>query len=189
MRPRGWSAFWTILAAVAGVVGAAAAVYPLLNTEQQLAHLSYDDDLTVLRVETFSEPVILTGGWQLKKGQWWANETLQAGDVVIVFADTRVPANDRKALFLDKQAIEKWVGQKQVSCRTGRTDGVPCWEFVMAPCPEHLGELEIGLEFRSKSGLSWARRKLPYCIRVGVYGPPASDPADAYWKGVPGAVR
>ena len=183
-----WSSFWTIIASMAGVIGAAAAVYPLLTTDQQLAHLAYNEELEFLRVETFSEPIILTGGWYIKKGAWWNSETLRTGGVVaagydtyskewIGLKDTRIAANQRKSLLLDKTALEQWVRGKPATCEHNRYKS--CTELVMVSCAEEIGELEVGVEYKSRAGLSWARRNLPYCVRSGI--PSATDDKKSYW--------
>jgi len=164
MRPRGWGYFWTALGTAAGVVGAAAAVYSVLNTSQHEALIrfpSYLDEPDFVWVESLSSTVILTGNWFIKHGKWWNARTLSAGDVVGLgdLADLRVATNDRRLVSIDGQALERWVGGRLEKC--------------------HPGEFEIGVEYKSKSGVLWARTELPFCAREA--GVPTPGGRDAIW--------
>lgn len=170
--------FWTIVASIAGVIGAAAAVYPLINADHHPAHLTFPDHLDRPRyvwVENLSDPIVLTGNWYIKRGQWWNTRTLRTGDVIgridstsytrRNFRDLRVTANERKMVSIDSHALEDWAGG------------------ALTPCSP--GEFDLGLEFKSKAGSSWAYTTLPFCIAPNI--PPGPDltsekeKADLYW--------
>ena len=159
-----WRYFWTIVASVAGVIGAAAAVFPLLTAEQLAVHLSYDQELDGLRVETLSEPVILTGKWYISRGRWWNSNSLQTGDILgEPFNGKRIAANDRRTLYVNKRTLEVWAGTT--------SDCPPRHDFCDRPrqlitCPSDDREFEIGLEAKSRFGTQWARMNLPYCIKT-----------------------
>jgi hypothetical protein len=158
MRRPSWSSFWTVLAAIAGVVGAAAAVYPLFQPDQQAARLAFphylDSPPYHVWVVTLSDPVVLTGGWYIKRGPWWHAQTLRDGAAVGTvestslasrpLKDVRVAMNERKLVFIDERPVEEW------------SSG------ALAPC--NAGELEMGVEYTWRGGSSWARTTLPLCV-------------------------
>lgn len=151
MRPRGRGYFWTVLGTVAGVVGAAAAMYSILSTDQHDAHVTspnYLDGPDFVWVQSLSDTVILTGNWFIKHGKWWNARTLLTGNVVGLggLTDLRVAANDRKLVSIDGLALERWAGGRLEKC--------------------YPGDFEIGIEYKSKSGLSWARTALHFCVRA-----------------------
>ena len=175
MRLKSWSSFWTILATVAGVIGAGAAVYPLFTSEQQAAHLAAPDDFDLLAgvyVETFSDPISLTGNWYIRRGPWWRLSSLRTGNVVGEYAheyvqhrslhlgyelrattetvwrtmkDMRVAANSKKFVTVQREPVQDWAGGPIRRC--------------------DASEFQIGLEYRWKGGTSWATMKLPYCVQ------------------------
>jgi hypothetical protein len=151
MRPRTWHWFWTILATIAGVIGAGAAVYPLLNPDPQVAYLAVEvrpDD--TVRVEAFSEPVILTGKWYIRQGHWWWSKTLTDGEALTLgiyrFEETRMQANGRRWIHIDDNVVANKFGHARL------------WK-----CPLNQTDFELGIEIRSKTGLSWLRTALPMC--------------------------
>jgi hypothetical protein len=120
---------------VAGVIGAAAAVYPLVFTNQQYLHLTVRPG--GVRIQPLSDPVILTGNWYVKKRwAWFASD----GDVTFENSvkGRRVTA-DMNVYFLEP-----------------KTTGVN-------GCADEDGDFELWVEFASKSGTGWASTRLPYC--------------------------
>jgi hypothetical protein len=141
LRPRTWASFWKIAASVAGVIGAAAAVYPLVFTDQQFVHLTYNQKLQMVQVDTLSEPIILTGNWYAKKKRWWhPNVIFSKGSIslagMIAHKDQRIQADSRRHLALSTVLIDDCLA----------------------------GDFEIGVEFKSKAGLAWARTTPPLCL-------------------------
>ena len=188
-RPLSWAFIWTILGSVAGVIGAAAAVYPLLTQEQHRAYITYKGEIDLFAIETLSEPIALTGNWYVKKGSWWSKALHQTG--YEVEKDKRVLANARYSFSLDRWTIkEKVFNGADAACN--EKGGAHC--IWLVPCSIAEGEFEFGLEYRSKHGLAWARTKLPYCVRRGgstqpsqsadqTVQTPREDPTDKYWNG------
>lgn len=162
---------WTILSAIAGVIGAGAAVYSLLIKDEQHAVLTYIDQLDLVRIETFSEPIVLTGNWYVQRGAWWNAETLSSGDAVVTFdgfsemslEEVRIPPNSRKVLHVDLRALQSWVTNNTKKCEKNRQGGVQC-KYKVVKCSPDQGEVQLGVEYTSRSGIKWARRLLPYCI-------------------------
>lgn len=146
---RRWGRFWAIVGGIAGVVGAAAAVYPLVYMEQQFVHLTLDEDW--LRMQTLSEPVILTGNWNVRRtrGRWPLRDAIEferGRDPFNVIGDIeqkRVFTNANERAFLT--IVRHW----------------PAVEH----CGPRAGQFEFGMEFKSKAGLGWAYTRLPYCTR------------------------
>src|SRR5262245_5232796 len=102
MRPaRRRASGWTIVATVAGVVGAAGALFPLVfATEPQIVHLTLGATDS-LYAETLADSVILTGNWRIKRiRRWWLDEVaFEPGrdphEIIRgSFKDLRVPAPD-----------------------------------------------------------------------------------------------
>jgi len=160
MRRRTWSSFWAILAAIAGVIGAGAAVYPLLQSDQQAAHLVFpshiDSPPFKVWVQALSEPIILTGNWYISRGPWWWPQTLRHKDALWTYdvglsvtqrtlKDVRIPMNERRGVWIDDEQIANWTGGPIAVCNPG--------------------EFEIGIEYKWKSGSSWARTTLPLCAK------------------------
>jgi len=166
MRSRGWASFWTILAATAGVVGAGAAVYPLLQPDQHAAHItfpfSFDRQPYMVRVVTLSDPVVLTGRWYIRRASWWNFGTLTTGTAVAIYVrtgldtgaprdelrtlkDVRIGVNEGKYVDIDGDVIREWAGGSSLT-----------------NCD--AGEFEIGIEYKWKGGTSWARMTLPLCV-------------------------
>lgn len=159
MGRRGRISIWTALGTVAGVVGAGAAVYSVFSTNQHDALVTfpnYLDQPEFVWVEALSNTVVLTGNWFLKSGNWWNARTLSAGDVVGLgnLTGLRIAANERRVVPIDDSALKSWLGGRLERC--------------------HPGEIEMGVEYISKSGVSWARTKLPFCARETVNPPRAS---------------
>jgi hypothetical protein len=151
--------------AVAGVTGAAAAVYPLFNTEQHFAHLSLDDDVFLgsnrtLTVKALSDPIVVTGSWYLKHGSWWNATVLQA-DALSGPKDKSVAPGEQAFFYLDEAVMRDWIAPSKCPpkgghCRRAR---------IVEMCAEERGQIEVGIELKSKNGAVWARRRLPYCVR------------------------
>lgn len=167
MRARGWSSFWTIVAAIAGVIGAAAAIYPLLGTDQQFAYLTLDEDLEDVRLYALSEPIILTGNWSIKRKQWLgsanaSSNTTTPSLLLVEIKDRRVPAGERTTISFWWPALSR-----------------------VSRCPLDKGDLELSVEFRSKHGLALARTTLPYCSQQSSTPTsettPTADDTDRYW--------
>lgn len=169
------TSFWTMVATLAGVIGAGASIYPLLNSEQQVVHLvlgkeiwrgSYD-----VYVHTLSEPVILTGEWTVRKkrGWWWESNVLDS------------TKHEGKFLFGDFKDRRVNAGSRTVLLASDRVDG-------FERCDVTEGELEFALQIKSKVGIAWARTTLPNCDRRTESGrrekPVVSDQTD-YWKNIP----
>jgi predicted negative regulator of RcsB-dependent stress response len=138
-----------VAATVAGVIGAAAAVYPFFRTDQQLLHLTLVDK-DFLQAEAFSEPVVLTGNWHIRRlRRWWWNEVVldgrddRATHVVWSFKDRRVRADADGSTLVTE--LHGWSGAYRCEGSTP-------------------GEFEFGLEFKSRAGLAWAYIVLPYCV-------------------------
>ena len=193
-----WSNFWTVVAALAGVIGAAAAVYPLFNGRHQSVHLAYCCDsvelgvtfggvvtnskklsgtIGILNIHTFSEPVILTGNAisriaRLDSGIFEAGGSLIASEIDEI-RDKRVAANQKFQLIM----AGGWYEPRNLRVRSTSLER-------HKSCPEAVGEFEAALEFRSASGLQWARATVPFCLRSD--RPVHSKGEDDYWRNVPG---
>jgi hypothetical protein len=151
-----WSHIWTIIATIAGVIGAGAAVYPLLRNDNYGAHLAFPnlDEPRYVWMESLNDPIVLTGEWYIKRGAWWNRRTLRVGDVVrrvddklLEFRgikDFRVAANEKRIISIDHQELSTWANGRLKSC--------------------NRGEFEIGIEYKWKGGTSWARTRLPFCV-------------------------
>jgi SPOR domain len=190
-----WGVFWTVVGAVAGVIGAGAAIYPLLIADQKLVHLitSCSEKLVVgklggniqpiddcgsrfFSIETLSEPVILTGNVYLKpmKGRAFAE-----GSGIFVatnLRNRRVPANDRVRFY-------DWPDNVRL-----RSDDVAS----LITCPTNVGEFEFGVEFLSKGGASWARARQSYCFEHekerSAPAPESFNPTIIWPAGTPGSA-
>jgi hypothetical protein len=142
------ASLWTILATLAGVIGAAAAVYPLFPKDQQPLHLVLDAEGAV-RAETFSEPVVLTGNWEIRARRLWRKGAVlfERGrdpfDVVGEIRDRRISTDAKERAFV------AWV----------HFDG---WREVER-CTIQGSEFELRLEFTSRGGPGWANVDLPIC--------------------------
>lgn len=146
MRERGWSAFWTIIAAIAGVVGAMAAVYPLLSDHPKLAHLTFDENADMLRLYALSEPIILTGNWSIKKTRRWLWGAANIDSTTTPsFMLTEI--NNRRLLASERATLAFWGADIKGATR----------------CSLDRGEMDISVEYRSKYGTGWTSAKLPYC--------------------------
>jgi hypothetical protein len=154
-----WSAFWTILGTVAGVIGAGAAVHPLLQIEQHAAHLTFphyiDSPPYHVWVVALSDTIVLTGRWHIRYGPWWHPQTVRDGTGIRAYdsrisngslplKDIRVAANERRLVSIDERDIEEWVGRS------------------ITPCT--AGEFEIEIEYKWKGGSSWVRAMMPLCV-------------------------
>jgi hypothetical protein len=126
MSPRRFSHLWTIVATIAGVIGAGAAVYPLVQNESYAAHLTFPSHLEEpfhVWIESLNDPIILTGQWYIKHGQWWWNsKTLREGNVVRrtelaekiyyhTIKSVRVPGNEKRLISIDDRALATWAIQ------------------------------------------------------------------------------
>ena len=134
---------------MAGVIVAAAAVYPLASTNQQFVHLTLSR--SELFAETLAEPVIFTGNWHVRRiRRWWRGGIVhegRAGDSISgSIKDKRLHANSGARIFLTPLKLYPWA------------DGV---EECASP---ESGDFKLGLEFRGKAGLGWAYTKVPLCI-------------------------
>jgi hypothetical protein len=154
---RRFSHLWTIIATIAGVIGAGAAVYPLLRKDNYGTHLIIPtpEEPRYVWVEPLNDPITLTGEWYIKRGSWWNRKTLRDGNVVrriddkqLEFRsikDLHVPANERRLVSIDDGALGTWANRPLKSCSAG--------------------EFELGIEYMWKGGISWARTTLPFCVK------------------------
>ena len=66
------SSLWNAVATVAALVGTAAAVYPLITSDKQVAHIVHSYKPTMIRVVAFNEPLVLTGEWAMRRSSSWS---------------------------------------------------------------------------------------------------------------------
>jgi hypothetical protein len=148
-----WSKLATILATLAGVVGAAAAVYPLVvSPVQHVAHLIPDlNDPDLVHVQTFTDPVVFTGNWSLRRS-WKRTSNREMAEAVgrgigwgfHDLKDIRISADHKSYFEIDRKQIAKWLNGSIGHCSSG--------------------EFEIKVEFKSRGGSTWETTTLPWCL-------------------------
>jgi hypothetical protein len=154
--PRRRASIWTVIATVAGAISAAAAVFPLVSTDQQFVHLTLGRD--ELFAETLAEPVIFTGNWHVRRiRRWWRGRIVHEGraadSISSSIKDKRLHANSGARTFLTPLKLYPWADNVE-ECAS----------------PES-GDFKLGLEFKGKAGLGWAYTKIPICIVPRWRGP------------------
>jgi hypothetical protein len=192
MRPtRGRPSVWTIIATVAGVLGAAAGLYPIVFArEPELVHLTGSASLVF--AEAVAEPVLLTGKWRITRIGGWSDTVIAEGRgkdriVRVEFTNRRVPSRDEPLIGPKPgyfpQSYCKQQGWHPSRCDDGKTGptlvaDVAYWELgdelsrkvgispppSVTQCDTDMGNFRIGFEFKHKTGLGWAYLRLPYCV-------------------------
>lgn len=153
--------FWTIVASIAAIIGAAAAVWPLLQQrEEYAAHLVFPHYVReapyYVVIEPLAGPIVLTGQYYIKYvPQSWPPPTLRDRNAVGYWdydqsskqatwrgiAGIRVDTT--KSLYINDLALRDWTDR------------------VIKHCEQ--GMFEIGIEYKAKGGAAWVSTMMPLC--------------------------